>query len=748
MILLFFLLNLCFPFRLEVEYSQLVTDRDGKILHAYLSPDDKWRMYATLDEITPELATAIIWKEDKNFRRHPGVDPLALSRAAWRNLITGRRTSGASTIPMQVIRLLEPRPRTYKSKIIEMFRATQLSMLYSKDEVLQLYLNLVPYGGNIEGVKAASLLYLGKTPEQLSLAEITALSVVPNRPGSLRPGAYNSAIIESRNEWLDYFASNKVFDQDLIEIARLEPFEPVRRPAPAFAPHWSQRMRSISPAEQIISSSLDFEKQQLTEQTLQRHHRRLRQQEIHNLSAVVLDNRSGEIVAYVGSADFSDALHSGQVDGLTALRSPGSTLKPLLFAMAMDSGMITPATVLLDVPTEFSGYRPRNFDRSYRGKVTVSDAIASSLNVPAVRMLDEFGVERFRSRLASCGTPSMTDQQGRLGLSMVLGGCGIRPIELASLYQAIANEGMHRVPRARPGNSTDTSRLFSPQTAWALADMLTGLQRPDLPKGYEYALDRIKIGWKTGTSYGRRDGWSVGFSRDYTILVWAGNFSGQGIPELTGAGIATPILFDLFQAVDKTSRKAWFPVPQRLNPRFVCPETGLPPSPDCPHEVMDQYIPLVSPSATCAHIAEIRIAQDSSKTYCSECLPESGWRRALYPDLPSELRDWYDSEGIAYRAFPPHNPSCDKVFAGAKPSITSPVEGLTYFDYPGAGKLRLACQVPAEVSEVHWYLNDEFIGSGSPAEDRFVEMSPGSMKISCADDKGRHSDVWIKVEAL
>ena len=381
---LFFLLNILFPVKVDIEYSQIVTARDGTVLNAFLTSDDKWRMMTELSEITPAMQTAIIYKEDKYFYRHPGVNPGAVVRALYNNITTGTRTSGASTITMQVARLLQPKDRTYGNKFVEMFRALQIDMLYSKEEILQMYLNLVPYGGNIEGVKAASVLYLEKTPEVLSLAELTALSIIPNRPTTLRPGVNNDVIIRERNKWLNRFKSDQLFPDDIIDDALNEPFNAFRTEGPKLARHFSTRLKYQYPGKPIIKSNLIAEQQMQAEKQVGDYVRQLWGLDIHNGAAIIIDNHTHQVVAYVGSGDFFNTLDGGQVDGVQAIRSPGSTLKPLLYAIAFDEGLQTPQSIIADVPVNYSGYSPENYDEDYKGNITIEYALSHSLNIPAV----------------------------------------------------------------------------------------------------------------------------------------------------------------------------------------------------------------------------------------------------------------------------------------------------------------------------------------------------------------------------
>ncbi|MCH8316960.1 MAG: transglycosylase domain-containing protein, partial [Bacteroidetes bacterium] len=375
-LLAFFLLNWLFPLKVNIEYSQIITSSKGRVLHAFLTSDEKWRMKTELGEIIPELKKAIIYKEDKYFYYHFGINPISIIRALYNNTLQNKKTSGASTITMQVARLLEPKERTYANKLIEMFRAIQLELYYSKDEILQLYLNLLPYGGNIEAVKSASLLYFQRNPDHLSLSQIVILTIIPNRPNSLIPGQNNDLIEKERNRWLRKFKADNIFPENMIEDALNEPLKAQRHEAPKFAPHFAYRLKSKYPGKAIIKTHLDGNIQNKVELITYNYIQRLKHFNIHNAAVIVIKNKSVVVIAYLGNADFSDTENAGQVDGIKAVRSPGSTLKPFVYALAIDKGIVTPKNTITDVPVNFGGYSPENFNKKFHGKVTIEQALA------------------------------------------------------------------------------------------------------------------------------------------------------------------------------------------------------------------------------------------------------------------------------------------------------------------------------------------------------------------------------------
>ncbi|MCU0354545.1 MAG: penicillin-binding protein 1C [Cytophagales bacterium] len=772
----FLLLDWIFPFRIQVPYAQLITARDGSVMHAFLSRDDKWRMKTELGEITPELRNAILNKEDRYFYHHPGVNPAAVVRAATNNIFTGRKTSGASTITMQVARLLQPKRRTYGNKLLEMFRAMQLEWHYSKDEILQLYLNLVPYGGNVEGVKAAALLYFGQLPNRLSAAQITTLAIVPNRPGSLALGRDQTLLRQARDKWLRRFGESGVFGPDVVQDALNEPLQIRRTPLPTVAPHLAHRLHQQLPDQPTVRTSLNRVVQDKVQQLAYNYHQRLRKYNIHNLAVIVADNQTHEILAYVGSPDFNDNDHAGQVDNARAVRSPGSTLKPLVYALGIDAGKITPKTVLLDVPTQFSGgYVPENFDDKFNGAVTVEKALTNSLNIPAVKVLEDITVPVFVQRLKAARFAQVSRDANKLGLSAVLGGCGVTLEELVGLYAAFANEGRYAplsplpAPQARPktpvsvapqgggvvsspplgGGAGGGASILSPQAAYMINEILMQAVRPDLPTGYQNSQHAPPIAWKTGTSYGRKDAWSIGYNQRYTVGVWVGNANAEGVPELTGADIATPLLFQVFNMVDYRAAASRLLAPAGMQLRLVCAETGLLPSPDCQHQVTDYFIPLVSSTEKCSHLRQVAVSPDEAFSYCTACQPEAGYKKRFYQNLPPALAAFYDTWGVAYQRIPAHNPACTRVFNNNAPQIVAPADGREYLveaDEPP--EMLLACHADNDVQQVYWYINDRFYKAAKTNERLFFRPEPGEVKISCSDDKGRNTNIRITVKSL
>lgn len=745
-LLIFFLADIIFPLQLHLKYSTTVESREGDLLYSFLSRGDKWRMKSSLEEISPELKQALLFKEDKYFRYHFGINPFAIVRASFNNLVYHKRTSGASTITMQVARLLQPKDRTVANKLIEMFRALQMEFHYSKDEILSMYFDLAPFGGNIEGVKAASWLYFGKNPHQLSLAQAITLTIIPNRPTSLHPGRNNGYLQQERNRWLQRMMQEKLFNSKQISDALNEPVVIKRKSLPAVSPHLCIRLHLSQPNNPVIKTTIKKNIQQKVEQLAWNYHQRLQTYNVNNLSTIVVNNATHEVIAYVGNADFQDYLQHGQVDGITAIRSPGSTLKPLVYALAIDKGIVTPKTILYDVPVNYSGYAPENFNEQFNGKITAEKALAYSLNIPAVTLLNEINVNTLTDKLMQSGFKSVARNSSHLGLSTVLGGCGVTSEELAGLFCAFANEGVYEPLHFAPGVKLPATRLISDASTFMITDILTQLQRPDLPNNFQSSMHVPKVAWKTGTSYGRKDAWSVGFNKKYTVLVWAGNFDGTGVHELSGAEMATPLLFDIFNNIDYSSSNEWFAAPSSVDLRYVCNETGKPFGDFCTDKVMDYFIPNVSDQQACSHLQQVFVSSDGRISYCKSCVPASGYKKEFYSNLVPELMSFYKSEHIPFHLAPAHNPTCTQIFNGSNPHILSPVNGQEYLvEKQSPEKIQLSCASANDVEYVYWYINDTYYMKCKASDKTFFTPPPGEIKISCADDKGRNSDIRIKV---
>ncbi len=747
--LFFLLIDLLFPFKPKPNYSKTIYDRKGKVLQSFLNSGEKWRLKLELNELNPLLEKAFIAKEDRWFYCHPGFNPASIIRAAFYNIFYQRRTSGASTITMQVVRLLRPQERSYTNKIQEIFNAMQLEWHYSKQEILTLYFNLVPYGSNIEGIKAASLIYFQKLPDRLSLAEVATLSLIPNRPSSLKLGKTNDKIIFERNKLLNKFRKESIFEPKAIDMALAEDLTATRKSIPKLAPHFCQKINAEN-SNDNIKSSIDANQQIIAEDITHKYSQRLGALQIYNAAVLVVDNHSKKVLAYVGSQNFADVENAGQVDGVRAVRSPGSTLKPLLYALAFDHGIATPKNVILDVPINFDGYQPENFDQEFHGKVTYGYALANSLNIPAVKILDEIGAGTMIESLKKCQFKTISKKSKELGLSLILGGCGVSLEELTALFSAFGSDGVYSpISYTQLNHKYQKTRIISPEANYMITSILAQVTRPDLPNNFNYTYRLPKIAWKTGTSFGKKDAWSIGYNSDITVGVWLGNFDGKGVPEISGANIATPLLFEIFNALAFNQPVNWFAEPQKLKGRLICPETGDLPSEFCKQFSIETYIPGVSHSRKCNHLKQVFCSKKERISYCTSCQPTSNIDTVWVPNLAPELLAYYQSKRIVSIKPFPHNPKCTRIFNEKSVKITFPVNKSTYFVNPiEKQKLTLTCQASGEVEKVYWYANDRFLGQKKPNETLLFEPQPGKNTIFCLDDKSRSHKIDFLVRLV
>lgn len=531
----------------DLQFSPRVTDRNGRLLRAYTTSDGRWRLPARIADVDPRFFGMLFAYEDRRFPEHHGVDALALVRAALQLVGSGRIRSGGSTLTMQVARLLEPRgSRTLAAKLRQIVRAIELERTLTKDQILSLYLELAPYGGNIEGIRAASLVYFGKEPRRLTLGEAALLVALPQSPEARRPDRSINAAHAARDRVLDRFAAVVRVPADEVLAAKTEPVPPARRTMPMLAPHAADHVIAAGSPDGEVRLTINADLQRSLEELARE---RLRALALAlgpdvSLAMLVVDNKDGAVVARVGSPDYFDTRRAGQVDLTRTLRSPGSTLKPFIYGLGFEDGFIHPETLIDDRPTRYGVYAPQNFDFTFRGTVTVRAALQLSLNLPALAVLDRVGANRLTARLGTAGASLVLPEGETPGLAIGLGGAGITLADLTMLYAGIARLGSalpltERVNDRPVPNVGDERRLMEPVAAWYVANVLLGTAPPDngVPG---------RIAFKTGTSYGYRDAWSVGFDGGHTIGVWVGRPDGAPVPGLIGRNAAAPILFDAF----------------------------------------------------------------------------------------------------------------------------------------------------------------------------------------------------------
>jgi len=524
--------------------SVLVNDRKGHLLRAFTTGAGYWRLPVRIDAIDTRFIRLLLAYEDQRFYQHSGVDLLALLRAAGQFFQYGHVVSGASTLTMQLARLLHgPQPHSLQAKLVQMFRAIQLEQYFDKDQILQAYLGLAPYGGNLEGIRSASLAYFGKEPKHLTIAEAALLVALPQSPEKRRPDRHRAMAQAARDRVLQRMVSQKVLAADDARYASLSMVSAVRHAMPALAAHVAESVHKDEITRPEHTLTIDWHLQLQCEQIA-----REQVADFANgvsLAMLVVDYRNGEIIADVGSPDFFNQQRLGEIDMTRALRSPGSTLKPLIYGLAFEQGVVHPASLIDDLPVSFAGYRPHNFDLTYQGTVTITDALQRSLNVPAIKLLDAIGPLSLINRLQRIGITPGLPVNKPVGLAVGLGGLGMSLRDLAQLYTAIARggDGVTLRERQQPKGRHSLQRLLQPVANWYVQDILAGVPRPAA------IAQTGNIAWKTGTSYGYRDAWAVGFDDQHVVAVWVGRPDGTPVPGITGVGVAAPVLFAAFQRI-------------------------------------------------------------------------------------------------------------------------------------------------------------------------------------------------------
>jgi len=756
-LLLFLLTDRLWPFpfeRLERPPALVVEDREGEPLRCFLPSDGRWRTPVPLDRYPGLLPEAVVACEDRWFRWHPGINPVAVCRAAVQNLREGRVVSGASTIPMQIARMTDPAPRTLRAKLKEGFRALQLVWHVDRERLLEVYLNLAPYGGNVEGAAAASRFWFDKAAERLSLGELALLVALPRAPNRFDPTRHPGAARAARDGVLRQMAVRGLISTAEAAEASRQPL-PRRRHAPPFeAPHFTRFAAGRSAGLPRVRTTLHRPTQALAEAQLARRIGGLRDIGIGNAAVVILETATREVRAMVGSAGFFESSRQGQVNGALAHRSPGSTLKPFLYAMAMDRGLVVPESILLDIPTDFSGYVARNYDGRYRGRVTARQALAASLNAPAVRLLSRAGLDEFH-RLLVRGGAGLDRPPLSYGLPLVLGAGELDLLELTGLYAALANGGLggrvRWMARDEDGPAPDGGeRLFSGEAAWLITSILLNVRRPDLPDAWALTRESPAVAWKTGTSYGHRDAWAVGFSGRHTVGVWVGNFDGTPVTGISGSEHAAPLLFDIFRSLEPGGGGPREPAGLAIVPVTVCALSRQLPGDFCPERMEIRCLARGTRLGPCRHHRRVMLDGETGLRITGDCVGRRSHRWELLTVHPAELVAWWRARGQAVTDIPAVSPDCGGVEAGEGPRIVSPDGSTPYrlqrhapVEYQ---KISLQARVSPGTDRLYWYEDGLLVATGAPGEPLFLALEPGEHRVVVTDDAGRSDGVTYRVE--
>lgn len=740
----------------DVDFSRAVYDRHGGLLRLKLASDERYRLRHKLDEIAPAAVTATLLYEDRHFYSHPGVNPVALVRAAWSTYVVGQRAMGASTISMQLARLrFDLNTRTIRGKAVQMARALQLERHYSKREILTAYLNLAPYGGNVEGIGTAARIYFGKRAAALSLPEALALAVIPQNPARRDPSrsAGYAQMMAARSRLVDMWVAQHAVDAPVAARMRMPLAVTGTRALPYIAPHFARaQLRGDSLSAR---TTLDLATQRILEKSIDRYTERLHDKGLHNASAMLVDTRSMAIRAAVGSADFFDASIQGQVDGTRARRSPGSTLKPFLYGLAMDRGLIHPMSLMKDAPARFAAYAPENFDRGFLGPVSATDALIFSRNVPAINLLSRVGHRNFHEFLLDAG---VREQQpaDHYGLAMILGGNELTMRELVTLYAMLANGGVVQPLISDAARSVSGGRrVLSAEASFLTLEMLRSNPRPDAI-GLGAAGDDLPIAWKTGTSYGFRDAWTVGVFGHYVLAVWVGNFDGSSNAALVGRSAAAPLFFEIADALSASVERD--PLrgapPPALNVRRVdvCAATGDLPGQHCPRTKPSWFIPGVSPITVSNVHRAVRLETATGLRACTHDAATT--HEVVFEYWPSDILTVFEKAGIAIRrppAFAADCPLAAQASTGTPPRITSPTPSLVYQVRAEAAeheRLALQATTDSDASWLYWFANQRFLSRSRRDEPVFWQPAAGEHEISVVDDLGRGHTQRVTVAAI
>lgn len=744
----------CLPSPLfDVPYSTVVSDRHNELLGARIADDQQWR-FPTADSVPEKYKICLIEFEDQYFRSHWGVNPLALGRAIKDNVSKGRIVSGASTITMQTIRLSRKESRTFGEKFIEMILATRLEFSYSKDEILALYASHAPMGGNVVGIEAASWRYFGHQVTTLSWAEAATLAVLPNSPSLMHFGRNREKLFNKRNGLLKKLYDRGILDKVDYELAISEPLPFQPHPLPQVAPHLVTKLYKEEGGKHIVTT-LDKIQQERTESILIRWNAEFAQNGVKNIAAIVFDVEKNEVMAYCGNVDFENNMSGNQVDIIQSPRSTGSILKPFLYCAMLQEGSLLPNQLLPDVPININGFAPKNFSLQYDGAVHASEALARSLNVPFVVSLRKYSVPKFYNLLKKAGMTTLNRSADNYGLSLILGGAEGKLWDISAMYLQMAQqlnsyneEGRYYEPKSpayilnekedRRDERTQTP-IFTAGAIWQTLEALTNLNRPE-EIDWRSIPSIQKIAWKTGTSFGFRDGWAIGINSKYVVGVWVGNSDGEGRPGLTGARTAGMVMFDIFGALPNSR---WFARPDNdLVKAEICHESGCLKSINCPQTSIDTV--WISKkgleSSVCPYHKLVHLSEDMQYQVYENCAGKRGIIHSSWFILPPSWEWYYKEQHPDYRSLPPYSPECQNgsdiklmefiyPFPNAIISLPKQLDGS-----PGQMVFELALRSPQ--NRIFWHLDGQYIGETKDFHKKEYMPAKGEHILTVVDEAG------------
>jgi len=769
------ILLLCFWFCLPRQLFNkptcfIIDDDKGQLLGAAIAADGQWRF--PYDTLVPEkFKQCIITFEDKRFEHHPGVDVLAFGRAIRQNIKARHVTSGGSTITMQVIRLASNHRRTFLNKLLEMVMALRLELTHNKKDILALYASNAPFGSNVVGIDAASWRYFGRSPDKLSWGEMAAMAVLPNSPTLVHPGKNRFILLRKRNDLLDKLYREGIIDKSTSALAKLEPMPDKPVPLPQLAPHLLERFKSDykinkQQGSTRITTTIKSDLQQQVNDIVERHHQVLKANHINNIAAIVLDVQTGNTLAYTGNISHpEDTLMESHVDVIGAPRSPGSTLKPLLYASMLHDGFLLPNSLMPDIPTQIAGYHPENFDLGYDGAVPASMALARSLNVPAVKMLQKYKYERFYDMLKRVGITTYKQPADYYGLSLILGGCENTLWEMAGAYADMARvlnnynnyAGKYnpadyhpptyiRKPATKP--ELEKNGLLDAGSIYYTLQAMEEVMRPGEEMLWQQFGSTQRVAWKTGTSFGFRDGWAIGITPKYVVGVWVGNTTGEGRPGLTGINTAAPALFEIFRLLPVT--RDWFDIPKGEMVKIdVCHESGYRAGEYCTNKD-EMWVPRAGlRSAVCPYHQLVHLNKTEKWQVNSDCTPPDQIVNKSWFVLPPAMEYYYKTKNYQYKVLPPFRNDCSPAERIEPMEVIYPKEGAKiYVPLEIDGKRgRMICNVAHRQPgiKIFWHLDNDYVGVTHDFHQMALNPAPGKHVLTLVDDKGNTTQVRFTI---
>ncbi len=755
-ILLIFAWFFILPPGFDNPYSTVIEDRNGKLLGALIADDGQWR-FPPPDSIPDRMKACIILFEDKNFYAHPGIDPGAIVRAIKLNMQHGKIISGGSTISMQVIRMMRKgKPRTVPEKLLEMSMALRLEMMYTKEEILSLYLSHAPFGGNVVGVEAASWRYFGTSTFSLTWADAATLAVLPNAPSLIHPGRNREILLEKRNSLLDRLLAREIIDSISWMLALSESLPGKPKPLPQSAPHLLAAMHAQHKGKRIVTT-IDKYIQQNAQASLNRHVKALKENEIHNAASMILEVESGNVLAYVGNTTLVSGDHGEMVDVIKAPRSSGSILKPLLYAAMLQDGDILPGTLIPDIPTRMTGFSPKNFNDTYDGAVPADKALSRSLNVPAINMLQDYGVERFQSFLKEMGMTTLHRTSGAYGLSLILGGAEASLWDLSGIYAGMSRTLNHFYEQSGKYNSNDyhapvliiddklekvtlsNDTRLSASAIWLTYKAMEEVNRPAIQENWHKFAAPKRVSWKTGTSFGFRDAWAIGTDPSYVVAVWAGNADGEGRPGLTGIIAAAPLMFELFGMLPAGIECFEQPWDEMLYIP-VCRHSGYRIGPDC--EIADSiWIPKAGlRSEPCPYHRIVHLDKYGRHQVREQCYDINDMLHASWFILPPAMEWYYKARHPWYRVLPPYMDGCsptdqDGAMAFIYPDWDAKIFIPVELDgSPGEAVFEIAHRNPD--AAIYWHLDETYLGITTHRHQMGIRPEKGEHIVTVVDATG------------